>query len=284
MTRRSMLWLAALVVLCTAAGAWRRHASQATAVGGVLIAGGDGGGLPRAAPELEGFDAPALQAAATRALAQGASALLVMRHGHLVYENYRRGADAATPVEGGELDRSLLIMAAGIAVARHGMTMPAPPIDAQRLAAAIATASGRSYPGFLSRHLWQPIHAAPAYWSSAGVSARCVDWLRVGDVLLHDGRFEGTQVVQAGWIARHSDQLYGPGDQLPAAAGLLTLRGPGSTRLWLAPRLDVAILRVAAAPPPGAPVDETLARTIIGTLRDRPATGGSSLNDVVPGH
>jgi hypothetical protein len=55
-------------------------------------------------------------------------------------------------------------------------------------------------------------------------------------------------------------------------------------RLWLAPRLDVAILRVAAAPPPGAPVDETLARTIISALRDRPATGGSSLNDLVPGH
>jgi hypothetical protein len=283
-TRRSALWLAALAALCAAGGAWRWHLLQARAVGGALIAGGDGGGLPRAAPGLEGFDATALQAAATRALAQGANALLVMRHGHLVYENYAHGLDAATPVAGGELTRSLLITAAGIAVARHGMTMPGPPLDPDRLAAAIAAASGRSYPWFLSRHVWQPLHAAPAYWSSPGVSARCADWMRVGDLLMHDGRFEGTQVVQAGWIARHYDLLYGPGVEASTAVGLLTLQGPGSMRLWLAPRLDVAILRVAPAPPPGAPVDETLARTIINTLRDRPATGGASLNDLVPGH
>jgi hypothetical protein len=283
-TRRSTLWLAAVIALCAVAGVWRWRMLQPVDVGGVLIAGGDGGGLPRSAPELEGFDASALQAAATNAFRQGTSALLIMRHGHLVYENYGRGADAGTPVDGGELAQSLLIMAAGIAVARHGMIMPSPPIDADRLAVAIAAASGRSYPSFLSRHVWQPLHAAPAYWSSAGVSARCVDWLRVGDLLLHDGRFEGTQVVQAGWIAQHSSQLYGPGAESAAATGVLTLRGPGSMRLWLAPRLDLAILRVAAAPPPGAAVDETLARTIIGTLRDRPATGGTSLNDLVPGH
>jgi hypothetical protein len=283
-TRRATLWVVAVVALCAVAGAWRWRTLQVTDAGGVLIAGGDGGGLPRSAPELEGFDTTALQAAATNALKQGSSALLIMRHSHLVYEQYSRGADARTPVAGGELAQSLLIMAAGIASAQHGMVMPAPPIDAERLAAAIAAASGRSYPSFLSRHVWQPLHAAPAYWTSPEVSARCVDWLRVGELLLHDGRFEGTQVMPPGWIARHSSQLFGPGVDSPAASGLLTLHGPGSMRLWLAPRLDVAILRVAGAPPPGAAVDETLARTIINTLRDRPATGGSSLNDVVPGH
>ena len=119
---------------------------------------------------------------------------------------------------------------------------------------------------------------------SPGVSARCVDWLRVGELLLHDGRFEGTQVVQPGWVARHCDSAVGAGVAVARCRRVLSLHGPGATRLWLAPRFDVAILRVAAAPPPGAAVDETLARTIINTLRDRPATGGSSLNDLVPGH
>jgi len=283
-TRRTTVWMIAVVTLCALAGAWRWRTLQVTNVGGVLIAGGDGGGLPRAAPALEGFDAAALAAASANAFKQGTSALLIMRHGHLVYEQYGRGAEASTAVEGGELARGLLIVAAGIAVAQHGMIMPAPPIDYDRLAAAIAAASGRSYPSFLSRHVWQPLHAAPAYWTSSGVSARCVDWLRVGDLLLHDGRFEGTQVVQPGWVARHSSQLFGSGVQSPAATEFLTLHGPGSMRLWLAPHLDVVILRVAGAPPTGAAIDETLARTIINTLRDRPATGGSSLNDLVPGH
>jgi hypothetical protein len=224
----------------------------------------------------------ALQEAGARAFSQGSSALLVMRHGHLLYERYERGTDVSTPVAGGELAQALLVMAAGIAVVHDGMIMPDSPLDPERVAAAIAAASGRSYPAFLSRHIWQPLHAAPAYWTASAVRARCIDWMRVGELLLHDGRFEGTQVVQPGWVARHSSQLW-PGVEMPASE-LLTLHGAGATRLWLAPRLDLAILRVASAPPPGASVDETIARAIIETLRDRPATGGSSLNDLVPGH
>jgi hypothetical protein len=283
-TRPARLWLLAFIALGVLAGAWHWRTPPVAAVAGVVIAGGDGGGLPRTAPQLEGFDASALQAVTTNAFKQGISALLIMRHGHLVFERYGADADASAPVDGGELASSLLIVAAGIAVAEHGMVMPPAPIDAGRLAAAIAAASGRSYPSFLSRHIWQPLQAAPAYWTSSGVSARCADWLRVGELLMHDGRFEGTQVVQPGWIARHTTQLFGPGADSTGGNGSLTLHGPGATRLWLAPRLDVAILRVAAAPPPGVAVDETLARTIINTLRDRPATGGSSLNDLVPGH
>ncbi len=284
MTRQLRLWLVALIALAVLAGVWRWRTPQVAAVEGVVIAGGDGGGLPRSAPQLEGFDVSALQAVATNAFKQDVSALLILRHGHLVYERYGADVTASVPVAGGELANGLLIVAAGIAVAEHGMVMPPAPIDGGRLAAAIAAASGRTYPSFLSRHIWQPLHAAPAYWTSTGVSARCVDWLRVGELLLHDGRFEGTQIVQPGWIARHATQLFSPGVDSPAGGGWLTLHGPGSTRLWLAPRFDVAVLRVAAAPAPGVAVDETLARTIINTLRDHPATGGSGLNDLVPGH
>ncbi len=284
MTRRAALWAFALLGLCALLGGWQWRTMHARQSEGVLISGGDGGGLPRTAPELEGFDATALKESVDHALKQGSEALLIMRHGHLVEERYGTGADAGTPVAGGGLSQAVLIAAAGIAVAQHGMTMPAPPIDAARLSTAIAAASGRSYPAFLSRHVWQPLHAGNAYWSSAGVRARCVDWLRVAELLLHDGRFEGTQIVQPGWLERHSSELFGRVDGSSAGASLLMLNGPGATRLWLAPRLDVAILRVAGAPPPGVAVDETLARTIINALRDRPATGGSTLKDLVPGH
>jgi hypothetical protein len=283
-TGAARLWACALFALCVGVGAWHWHSVHAARVDGALIAGGDGGGLPRAAPELEGFDPAALQGSVSRAFAQGAGGLLILRHGHLVVEQYAADSNADTLVAGGALANGLLIIAAGIAVAQHRMMMPAPPIDEGRLSAAIAAASGRSYPSFLSRYVWQPLHAGPAYWSSSGVSARCVDWLRVAELLLHDGRFEGTQIVQSGWIARHSSELFGPVVHSPVAPDLRMLNGPGSTRLWVAPRLDVAILRAAGPPPPGVAVDETLARTIINTLRDRPATGGSTLNDLVPGH
>jgi hypothetical protein len=283
-TRRATLWVSAVALVVALAALWHWRSLHEAHATGVLIAGGDGGGLPRTAPELEGFDAAALNAAAAEAIKRGASALLIMRHGHLIYEAYAGRTDASTRVPGGELARSLLVMAAGIAVAQHGMIMPAPPLSSDRLEAAIAAAGGRSYPAFLSRHVWQPLHAAPAYWSPPEVSARSTDWLRVGELLLHDGRFEGTQIVPPGWIARYSPALFGRDVGFPAATGLASLRGPGSTRLWLAPRTDLAILRVAAAPPPGVAVDEALARTIINTLREHPSTGGSSLNDLVPGH
>ena len=284
MTRRATVWMVAAVALCAVAGVWRWRALHVADPAGVVIAGGDGGGLPRTDPALEGFDVQALQLAARAALAQGASALLIMRHGHLVLEQYAGGADANTPVDGGELADALLMVAAGIAVTKHGMSMPPPPLDAVRLAAAIAGASGLSYPLFLSRHVWQPLNAAPARWLSPGVSARAGDWLRVAELLLHDGRFEGTQVAPPGWLARHASRLSGLGTEPLSVDGVSGLRGPGATRLWLVPRFDVAILRVASAPAPGTTVDEALAHTIISALRDRPATGGTSLSDLVPGH
>jgi CubicO group peptidase (beta-lactamase class C family) len=274
-------WLLVLVALAVAAGAWHWWTQPQTDIGGVLIAGGDGGGLPRAEPAQEGFDAAALQEAAAAAFRQDTSALLVTRHGHLIYVHYARGAEVGTLVEGAELAQALLMIAAGIAVSQNGMVLPAPPFDAARVAAAIATASGRPYPLFLSRHVWQPIHAATARWIAPDVRARAVDWLRVAELLLHDGRFEGSQVVQAGWISTHLNLVTGAEGPV---ADELSLRGTGSTRLWLVPRLDLAILRVAPAPPTGTAVDEALARTLANTLRDRPHTGGNTLNDIVPGH
>lgn len=283
MTRQATGWTV-VVAVCAAVGVWGWHVQHAEDTRGVLVAGGDGGGLPRAAPALEGFDESALRATAATAVTQGASALLVTRHGHLVLEQYGHGAEASTLVDGGDLTFPLLIVASGVAVTQFGMSMPAPPLAADGLAAGIAAASGKSYPEFLSRHVWQPLNATSARWLAPVLRARAMDWLRVAELLMHDGRFEGRQITPRGWVAGHLDQISGPSAQGPLVGGMIRLRGPGATRMWLVPSLDLAVLRVNATPVPGAPIDESLGRTISNELRDRPASGGSSLHDLVPGH
>jgi hypothetical protein len=286
MMRRAAPWLLLLLALLAVTGGWRWQALRSKAGSGVVIQGGDGGGLPRAAAGQEGFDEHALRAAWAYAGTQGARALLVMRHGHLVLEEYAHGGHADTLVGGGELDHALLMLAAGVAVERYGMAMAAGDrCDEACLMHAIVAASGQDYPAFLSRHVWSPLNAAPAHWLAPGVRARTGDWLRVAGVLLHDGRFEGTQVVRSGWVARLGATAPASGAEPFAAGEVLLLRGSDATLLWLAPRLDLAILEVAGALPPGAAVDETrLPRMIMRSLRDLPATGGAGLNDLVPGH
>ncbi len=291
MRHRKIWWLLALGALLAAAGAWRWHriaASDALAVaaGTVAVGGGDGGGLPRADADAEGFERQPLAAAQAWAVAQHARALLIARHGHLVSEQYG-GIEAGTLVDGGELGDTLLQLAAAIAVAQHGLVVPpAVQADAPRLAAAIARVSGRSYAQFLSRNIWQPLNAAPAQWSAAGVRARSSDWLRVAELLLHDGRFEGTQVVPAGWVQRLARPQAAMGAEPFADATMFRLRGGGATRLWLSPRFEVAILCVAdAGEAPALAADETrLPNMVIRALRDRPGVSGTGLNDLVPGH
>ena len=286
MSRRTTVWLMAPLALLAVAAGWRWQATQSIDGNAVVIAGGDGGGLPRADAMQEGFDTQGLRAAVDYANSQGATALLVMRHGHLVLEHYARGADAGTLVDGGELAHALLMLAAGVAVAQSAMALPAEQgSDDARVVAAIAAASGQPYPLFLSHAVWQPLNAAPAQWRSPGVRARAADWLRVAGLLLHDGRFEGKQVVPPGWVQRLGRSRPASGAEPFSMGEVAVLRGTGATLLWLAPRLDLVILCVADAPPPGVAVDETrLAHMIIRSLRDLPAVGGAQLNDLVPGH
>jgi hypothetical protein len=298
--RRQSAWapLAVGVAILIAAAAWHRHAVHATEPGAVLVAGGDAGGLPRADAGPEGFDARALHAAVETSRVQQAGALLITRHGHLVVESYGGSVDADTLVEGGEFSRTLLMLAVGVAVAREGPLAPAVPSgDPAQLTALIFKASGLSYPRFLSRNVWQPLNAAPAQCSGTGVRARPVDWLRVAELLLHDGRFEGTQVVPRGWVQQLRPTAKGveqPGTGIYirpvttsaeafASDGTFFLRGPGGTRLWLVPRLDLAILQVGSS---GArPTDEThLPNAVVRALRDRPPSTGVELRELVPNH
>lgn len=285
MNRRNRLawWLAAAALLAIGGG-WLWHGAQSRDAGGQLIGGGDGGGLPRADAAGEGFDPQAFQAAIDWAAKERSGALLVLRHGHLLIERYSSDVQKDSLVDGGRgLSDALLLLAAGVAVPRHGLVMPAgESLDAASLTAAIAAASGRSYPQFLSRNIWQPLNATPARYSEPDVRARAVDWLRVAELLLHDGRFEGTQVVPPGWVQRLQPLRTAPGAEPFADRDLYFLRGQGATRLWLSPRFELAILSVAGR---AASADETrLPNMIVRSLRERPGVSGTSLNDLVPGH
>jgi CubicO group peptidase (beta-lactamase class C family) len=284
----------------------------------VSVAGGDAGGVPRAQPGDERIDGAALERAVQDPAAAQLAAFVVMRDEYLVFERYGHGYGADSVIDGGHFAEALLAMAAGAAaqqaaldpVALHGF-------DPVALRNAIEAATKQRYETFLSRKIWRSINAGPAWIelraSDAGTPADCclharvLDWMRVGALLVNDGRFEGKQVLPPGWVRRMQrpislDSVRGFGLQLgPAAqgaepfasAGVLFLRGPEHWRLWLLPSLKLAVL-FGAAPTgsvPGAAaaaaMDETrLPNLVIRAVSDRPPQS-NDLNDLqrlVPGH
>ncbi len=94
-------------------GWWPMHSGSAMSI--EPIAGGDGGGLPRATPLEERMDAVALERIAREPAAAGLEALVVLRDGHIVFERYGHGISAGTLVDGGAFARGVLGLVAGIA-------------------------------------------------------------------------------------------------------------------------------------------------------------------------
>lgn len=83
-------------------------------------------------------------------------------------------------------------------------------VNTQVLTIVLERATGTAYPDYLSTRLWQPLGAGDAaIWldrpQGMAKTFCCLfgtphDWARVGQMLLHRGKFNGTQVVPAGWI------------------------------------------------------------------------------------
>lgn len=299
---------AALLALA-AAGWWLGHGGHWRAPPTVVVRGGDAGGLPRATAAEEQFDAAALAAAVTLAREQGLRAFLVSRHGHVVVAEYAGGFDAQTRADGGGFASAALALAAGAAFGEGLIdTLPAAPLDAPRLAAAIAAAARVSYPEYLSRALWRPVNAADAaiVLPSSGAAApadccliaRVSDWMRVAALLLDGGRFEGTQVAPPEWVQRipvaqdaARERGFGVwlagsahGAEPFAADGVFYLKGHGRWRLWMAPTLDVAVL--FAADGAAADWDETrLPNRVFRAVVPQATVGGhAALDAIVPGH
>ncbi len=286
--------------------------------------------LPRATAESELIAAEAVQLAADTARKQGAQALLVHRHGHSVHEYFAAGRSGSTEVEGGELSPALLALSLGAlvdagrleprvaiaairdatrpgeawrnpwsAAARRRFTLAPPPaVLLQDLDGSIANT--------ISARLWLPLGAADAaLWGvddsqlrlDCCVVARLADWMRLADLFLQQGNYQGNRVVSPDWIRqllaadsagqRHPvwlrKQLPWAGDEPPAARDVYWFDLGTDLRLWLVPRRDLAVLYWAGK----GDARDTLVPNIIlrGLLDQAPAVSGSTeLNDLVPGH
>jgi hypothetical protein len=282
-----------------------------------MVSGGDAGGLPRVQPQEAHIDASALERAGRDAAADGLQALVIMRHGYIVFERYGHGMHADSMIDSGAFAQVLLALLTGIAA--HDNSLPLLTLngfDPSRLRTAIEAGTHQSYPDYLSLHLWRRLNAAPAWIAlpDAGAAtgdgasapadccfhARLLDWLRVACVLLDDGHFEGKSVVPAGWVARmrrpvSASGADGFGVELASAAhgaepfasdDVFFVRGPGRWRLWLMPTLDLGVL-FGSQSDIAAGWDETrLANLVIRAVAERPEqrSAGSQLQQLVPGH
>jgi CubicO group peptidase (beta-lactamase class C family) len=177
------------------------------------------------------------------------------------------------------------------AIARWPLRTGSPPeftyanANTQYLGWAIEAATGRRYGEYLSERLWRPIGASDArlWLDRKGGSPRifcCLqatarDWLRVGLLILNEGRVGRRQVIPRLWIrnmatASPANPNYGwhiwrgsphqpqrrYGRDIPAIIpaarpflrdDVLYLDGSGGQRVYIIPSEDLVIVRIGAA-------------------------------------
>ncbi|MFZ0007279.1 MAG: serine hydrolase [Steroidobacteraceae bacterium] len=93
-----------------------------------LVAGGNQPVAPRVSPASESLDPRSLEAAAAQAAAQDARALIVARHGYIVFERYRQGTSFDTLADAQGFTRVLAALAAGAALSHRRIGWPDQPI------------------------------------------------------------------------------------------------------------------------------------------------------------
>jgi CubicO group peptidase (beta-lactamase class C family) len=220
------------------------------------------------------------------------------------------GLAPENPPVGEDLTRSLLERAQ---LAPPGTVHRVQAADPQLLALTLERATRERYAVYLSGALWRRIGAADAWlWlDRAGGLARadcCLlaaqgDWIRVAQLLLHDGNYRGDEVIRPGWVTlmrspSRSDPDYGAyvrlgihaslGREPYAARDVYVVGGAGGNRLWLVPSMDLAILCTgAAAGRPGDWDDTRIPNLIVRGARDYlppAALPGADLSAIVPGH
>lgn len=342
------------------------------------IPGGNQPPAPRESAAAQMLDPTALEAAAAYAEAHHSRALIVSRHGYLVFEKYWQGSSFDTLVDSGPLARIVVALVTGAAISQRRIGWPQEPlgylipawhydprgvitvrdllqlssglapgepadelgadivssylrrpqadapgkrwfdqsVDPQLLAYSISRATRQRFAQFVSQTLWERIGAADAWlWLDRpdgaahidrGFLVRQGDWMRVAELLLRNGNYQGSEVVAPRWMiqllqpaATNTD--YGSYLRLGmraergmtpyAASDVLLLKG-GGNRLWVIPSLQIAILRTADAPaagpgPPGDWDDGRIPNLIVRGARDfvpPAARPGADLSTIVPNH
>jgi len=358
-----------------------------------LVRGGNQPPPPRESPASESLDIGALEAAAAYAGAHRSRALIVSRHGYLIYERYWQGSRFDTLIDSAPLGRVLAALLTGNAIYDRHIGWPDAPIgrflaewqedprgsitvrnllqsssglaaqppavspwsaaadqaygshiavgylqrpllsppgqrwvqqsvDPDLLGLVIERATHERYAQYLSRTLWRRIGAADAWvWLDRpagnvhvdqGFLARQGDWMRVAELLLQNGRYQGAEVIDPRWVPQllrptKANTDYGAYIRLGtrASAGmtaydtpdLLLIQGGGSY-LWLIPSLQLAVLRTGEPPPAPEQIaskasdsasgwDEARIPNLIlhGTRDFVPAVRpGAGISNIVPNH
>lgn len=142
--KRFALWaavMAATVAVMTMARQpefWKRYGRSLVQGGSQLpvsfyeprerVEGGNEPPAPRVAPALESLDPAALQIAADYAAAQGSRALIVTRHGHIVFERYWHGTDFNTLEDSRSFIATVTALLTGIAIGDRKIGWPDEPV------------------------------------------------------------------------------------------------------------------------------------------------------------
>ncbi|GAC1697293.1 MAG: hypothetical protein PVS2B3_08640 [Steroidobacteraceae bacterium] len=185
--------------------------------------------------------------------------------------------------------------------------------DPQLLALVLERAAGQRYAAYLSAVLWRRLGAADAWvWldrPGGTAHADCCmlvhqgDWIRVGQLMVRDGNYRGSEVIRPGWVTAlrtpaRSDADYGAfvrvgarvagGAEPYAAKDLFVVDGGGGNRLWLVPSLQLAVLRTTAPGARDQSWDDTrVPNLIVRGARDYlppAAQPGAEVSAIVPGH
>jgi CubicO group peptidase (beta-lactamase class C family) len=251
------------------------------------IPGREGLRQPRATPEAEKVSPQALRAAADYAAANDSTAFIVSRHGHILIEEYWQGASESEQLDAGAFGATVAALMVGVAMedrkivslddpASHYVEewargpwkagtvreLLADPAGSQRLATLVERAAGQRYASYVSRMLWKPLSANDAAVTLDGEGgspridccffARPADWMRVAQLLIDDGRYQGTRILPAGWAAQMLTLAMKPDRGFQIRLGVprdgAYLSGEGESRLWVVPRLGLAILRMGGRP------------------------------------
>lgn len=325
---------------------------------------------PRESPTVEQLDVAALQAAADYAQQQQSRALIVTRHGYIVYEKYWQGSNLDTVVESRGLGRVLAALATGPAISDRKIGWPDEPlsyfipqwehdprgeitvrnllqmssglgssaspysansirrnldlpssaapgkrwldqsVDPDLLAYVIQGATRQPYAEYLSQAIWTRIGAGDAsVWLDgpggnahvdSGFFVRQGDWLRVAELLLKNGNYQGDEVIVPRWVPEllqpvKSNPNYGsylhlgahaaPGMSPYATSDVFVVEG-GGNRMWLVPSLQIAILRTGSQPAAGWD-DGRIPNLIIRGAHDfvpPAARPGADIRQIVPNH
>ena len=295
-----------------------------------LRVAGQTGGVPRATPVSENVLPAALEQAHQHAIEQNIRALIVHRHGHRVYEYFAKGTSGSVEVAGGELAALPFALAVGVLAdngrvpfetalqavhavapvgdwrnpwshaARERFSLhAAPPLLLQDADGDVANT--------ISQRVWQPLGAADAWlWGrddgalrvDCCMVARVDDWMRLADLLLNQGTYEGARIASPDWMRRllavDTDRHAHPvwlaaqapwvGDEPPAERDVYWFDLGRDLRIWLAPRRGVAVLVWAGRDATRAR-DTLIPNIILRGLNDQaPPISGGGINDLVPGH